>query len=304
MDEHIGIIGLGIMGGAFARNLVASGWKVIGCDIDQARCAEARAAGVEIAHGAEAVAETAADIITSLPTARAALDTAQTIARAKASNRTVIEASTLALDDKLAFQRILGDAGHTALDCPMSGTGAQAKVKDLVVYASGDAAQIERLEPAFLGFARKVWDLGAFGNGSRMKFVANHLVAIHNVASAEAMVLGMKAGLDPRQIVEVIGSGAGTSRVFELRAPMMAANSYLPATMRSSTWKKDLDVIGGFATALHCPTPLFDLSATLHAALLATGRDAEDTAAICALLEHMAGLERPPGAAGGDRRTN
>ena len=86
---------------------------------------------------------------------------------------------------------ILQQAGHTALDCPMSGTGAQAAVKDLVVYASGGPAAIARLEPAFLAFARKVYDLGAYGNGSKMKFVANHLVAIHNVAAAEAMVLGL-----------------------------------------------------------------------------------------------------------------
>ena len=164
-----------------------------------------------------------------------------------------MEASTLSLADKLAFKEILEKAGHTALDCPMSGTGAQAAVKDLVVYASGDAAAIARLEPAFLGFARKVFDLGAYGNGSKMKFVANHLVAIHNVAAAEAMVLAMKAGLDPRQTVEVIASGAGTSRVFELRAPMMAANSYLPATMRSTTWKKDLTVIGEFASSPRLP---------------------------------------------------
>ena len=292
MQGTIGIVGLGIMGSAFARNLVAGGWKVVGCDIDETRCAEARSAGVEIVRSADAVSAAAGDIITSLPTAVAVLDTARAVAGAKASRRTVIEASTLALDDKLAFQGILAEAGHTALDCPMSGTGAQAKTKDLVVYASGDAAEIDRLQPAFLGFARKVWNLGAYGNGSKMKFVANHLVAIHNVAAAEAMVLGMKAGLDPRQIVEVIGSGAGTSRVFELRAPMMAANSYLPATMRSSTWTKDLDVIGRFAAALHCPTPLFDLSATLHAAVLAMGHGAEDTAAICAVLEKMAGIER------------
>lgn len=238
MQCTIGIIGLGIMGGAFARNLVAGGWKVIGYDIDAARNAEAKGAGIEIAHSAEAVAETASDIITSLPTPRAVLDTAEIIASAKLARRTVIEASTLSLDDKTTFKTILEKAGHTALDCPMSGTGAQAAVKDLVVYASGDAAAIKRLEPAFLGFARKVYDLGAYGNGSRMKFVANHLVAIHNVATAEAMVLAMKAGLDPHQTVEVIGSGAGTSRVFELRAPMMADNSYLPATMRSTTWKK------------------------------------------------------------------
>jgi 3-hydroxyisobutyrate dehydrogenase-like beta-hydroxyacid dehydrogenase len=292
MGNRIGIVGLGIMGGAFARNLVAGGWSVIGYDTDPARNAEAKAAGVEIAHSAEAVAETAADIVTSLPTPRAVLDTAETIARASAKGRTVVEASTLSLADKMAFRETLESAGHTALDCPMSGTGSQAAAKDLVVYASGDTAAIRRLEPAFLGFARKVFDLGAYGNGSKMKFVANHLVAIHNAAAAEAMVLAMKAGLDPRLTVEVVASGAGTSRVFELRAPMMAANAYLPATMRSTTWKKDLTVIGAFAADLACPTPLFSLAATLHAAALAMGRGEEDSAAVCAVLERMAGLER------------
>lgn len=292
MDKLIGVIGLGIMGGAFARHLATGGWKVIGYDVEASRNSEAKAAGVEIAHSAEAVAETASDIITSLPTPRAVLDTAQIIAHAKAANRTVIEASTLSLDDKMACKAILEKAGHTVLDCPMSGTGAQAAVKDLVVYASGDTAAIKRLEPAFLGFARKVYDLGAYGNGSKMKFVANHLVAIHNVAAAEAMVLAMKAGLDPHQTVEVISSGAGTSRVFELRAPMMANNIYLPATMRSTTWKKDLTVIGDFASGLGCPTPLFGLATALHAATLAMGHGAEDSAAVCMTLEMMAGLER------------
>ena len=292
MDQHIGIIGLGIMGGAFARNLAAGGWKVVGYDVDTSRNAEAKAAGVEIAHSAAAVAETAGDIIASLPTARAVLDTAEVIARSKASGRTVIEASTLSLDDKMAFKSVLEQAGHTVLDCPMSGTGAQAAVKDLVVYASGDPAAIKRLQPVFLGFARKVYDLGPYGNGSKMKFVANHLVAIHNVAAAEAMVLAMKAGLDPHQTVEVVSSGAGTSRVFELRAPMMARAEYLPATMRSSTWKKDLTVIGEFASDVGCPTPLFGLASALHAATLAMGHADEDSAAVCATLEKMAGLER------------
>lgn len=292
MTSSIGVIGLGIMGGAFARNLVAGGWKVIGCDLEIARREEARAAGVEIADSTAAVAEACYDIITSLPTPAAALDTARAIAGAQGKPRVVIETSTLSLADKGEVQRILGTAGHTALDCPISGTGSQAKVKDIVVYASGDAGTIERLEPVFLGFARKVYDLGAYGNGSKMKFIANHLVAIHNVAAAEAMVLGMKAGLDPHQIVDVVGSGAGTSRVFELRAPMMADGTYLPATMRSTTWTKDLDVIGDFAAALGCPTPLFHLSASLHADVIASGHGAEDTAAVCEVYAEMAGLDR------------
>jgi transposase-like protein len=94
-------------------------------------------------------------------------------------------------------------------------------------------------------------------------------------------------------VFKLIQSGAGNSRVFELRAPMMANNNYLPATMRSTTWKKDLTVIGDFASAVGCPTPLFGLATTLHAATLAMGHGAEDSAAVCAALERMAGLQRP-----------
>jgi L-threonate 2-dehydrogenase len=220
------------------------------------------------------------------------IEVAKAIAGAKAKERTVAETSTLALADKTAFAMILEEAGHIALDCPLSGTGGQAQTKDLVIFASGDKAAIHRLDPIFLGFGRKVQNLGAFGNGTKMKFVANLLVAIHNVAAAEAMTLGIKAGLDPHQIVDVIASGAGTSRVFELRAPMMAANTYLPATMRSRTWKKDMTVIGDFASALDCPTPLFNTTGALYDAALAMGRDAEDVAAVCVVLEAMAGVKR------------
>src|SRR5262249_61828903 len=109
----------------------------------------------------------------------------------------------------------------------------------------------------FAAFSRAVYDLGAYGNGSRMKCVATSLVAIQSVASAEAMVLGMKAGLDPKTVHDLVTAGAGTSRVFELRAPMMVRNRYDDATMKVSTWQKDMAVIGEYAASAGCPTPPF-----------------------------------------------
>jgi L-threonate 2-dehydrogenase len=293
MTQTIGMIGLGIMGGAMTRNLIASGFSVVGFDLDERARDAAEMAGAQIATSLASMAEKATDIVVCLPSAKAVLEVATALAAVKGRKLTVAETSTLALEDKVAFAKILTGAGHIALDCPLSGTGAQAQTKDLVVLASGDHASIERLTPAFLGFSRKVQNLGDFGNGSKMKFVANLLVAIHNVAAAEALVLGMKAGLDPKQIVDVISSGAGNSRMFELRAPMMAANTYLPATMRSRTWKKDMTVIGDFAASLDCPTPLFNTTSALYEAALAMGRDAEDVAAVCSVLEAMAGISRP-----------
>ena len=125
-----------------------------------------------------------------------------------------------------------------------------------------------------------------------MKFVANLLVAIHNVASAEAMVLGMKAGLDPHQLVKLVASGVGTSRVFELRAPLMADQHYDEPTMKVSIWQKDMAIIGQFASELGCPTPLFSGTIPLYAAAMAQGHAGHDTAAVCAVLERMAAVER------------
>jgi 3-hydroxyisobutyrate dehydrogenase-like beta-hydroxyacid dehydrogenase len=291
-SKKVGVIGLGIMGGAFARNLIAGGWRVVGYDTKASARRAAARAGVEIADSAAGVAQQAPVIITSLPSPVALETTVDAIIDAGAPRRTIVEASTFALADKLDAERRLRAAGHIARDCPVSGTGAQAKVKDLVVYASGDTASIRKLKPMFAAFAREVHDLGAFGNGSRMKYVANLLVAIHNVDSAEAIVLGMKAGLDPKRIYDLVTVGAGNSRVFELRGPMMVKNRYGNPTMKNKIWQKDMAVIGEYASALGCPTPLFSATIPVYAATLSTGHAQHDTAAVCAVLETMAGHKR------------
>jgi putative dehydrogenase len=290
----VGVVGLGIMGGAIAKNLAASGWRVVGYDIDAARTAEAKSARVETVASAAAVATAAETIITSLPTP-AALDlTVRAIAGARVPRRVVAECSTFSLDDKARAEAALRAAGHALLDCPLSGTGAQARTKDLVIYASGDKASIAALKPLFADFSRQAYDLGALGNGSKMKFVANLLVAIHNVASAEAFVLGMKAGLDPRQIYDLIKNGAGNSRVFELRGPFMAQDRYDGdnVTMKVGMWQKDMSVIGDFARKSGVPTPLFSATEPIYAAAMSTGHAGDDTASVCAVLEAMAGIKR------------
>jgi L-threonate 2-dehydrogenase len=288
----VGVIGLGIMGGAFAQNLVAGGFRVIGYDTDAARRRTMARAGVEIAADAADVANKAHDIITSLPSPAALAATAAALAKAKVPGRVIIEASTFTIEDKAKAANALAKAGHVILDCPVSGTGAQAKVKDLVVYASGDAAEIKRLRPVFAAFTRGLYEVGEFGNGSRMKYVANLLVAIHNVASAEAMVLGMKAGLPAQLVHDLVKAGVGTSRVFELRAPMMVKNNYKDATMKIAVWQKDMDVIGSYARKIRVPTPIFDATKAIYKKALASGHGAEDTAAVCAVLEKMAGVKR------------
>ncbi len=292
MKKTVGIIGLGIMGGAIAANLRERGWPVAGFDLDPAKRAQMAPIGAVALEDIAGVVQSAETIITSLPSPSALISVGNEIAGAMPSGRTVIETSTMALSDKLRFREILTAAGHIPLDCTLSGTGAQAKVRDLIVYASGDSAAIKAASPIFADFAKQWADLGAYGNGSRMKFVANLLVAIHNVAAAEAMVVAMKAGLDLKQTVELIGPGAGGSRMFQLRAPMMEADKYEPATMRVSTWQKDMSIIADFAQELGVATPLFSATAPVYDEAMAMELGDQDTAAVCKVIEQMSGMTR------------
>ncbi len=288
----VGVIGLGIMGSAMSLNLGRAGFRVVGYDVMPKRRTEHARAGGVVARSPRAVARRASILITSLPSTRALADTAAALAASCARGTIVIETSTLPIPVKEAARDVLAKRGVILLDCPLSGTGAQARVKDLLIYVSGDRAAYRKTIPVLSGFTSANYYVGPFGSGSKMKFVANLLVAIHNVAAAEAMVLGMKAGLDPALVLKVVAGGAGGSRMFQVRGPMMVKGDYSEATMKNEVWQKDMTIIGDFARELDCPTPLFAASAPIYNAAMAMGLGKEDTGAVCAVLEEMAGRPR------------
>ena len=212
----VGFVGLGRMGGAMAAHLVDAGHRVLGFDPSPEARTAGEASGVTM--GGSLTDLNVPLVMSSLPgDAEVEEVYLAGLFGALEPGALCIDLSTIGVGTTRKIASAAAEAGHRFLDCPVSGTGAQAKTKDLVIYASGDSRAIRRLRPLFAGFARAAHDLGAFGNGSRMKFVANLLVAINNVASAEAMVLGLKAGLDAKTVLEMVRSGAGNSRVFELR---------------------------------------------------------------------------------------
>jgi len=280
------------MGSAMAANVMRDGYPVIGYDVLAARRRQHVRAGGRIAKSARDVGQAADVVICSLPSAAALLAVAADLAGSRRSRRIVIETSTLPIAVKEEARRQLAASGTILLDCPLSGTGAQARTRDLVVYASGPRAAYRTVTPVMAAFARAHYHVGAFGAGSKMKFVANLLVAIHNVAAAEALVLAMKAGLDPAMTLEVIADGAGSSRMLQVRGPMMVRGDYSDAMIRLSVWAKDMTVIADFARQVRCPTPLFAVTAPIYTAAAAMGRETEDTAAVCAVLERMANHRR------------
>jgi len=286
------MIGLGIMGSAIAGNLLKAGFRVVGHDVLPGPRKALATQGGAAAGSAAGVAKRVEIAITSLPSVAALDAVAAELAEEPRRGRVIVETSTLPIEAKERARKVLARAGATLLDCPLSGTGAQARTRDLAVYASGPRAAYRQVIPVLEGFARAHYYIGAFGAGSKMKYVANLLVAIHNVAAAEAMTLAIKAGLDPAQVLKVIGDGAGSSRMFQVRGPMMVASDYSEATMKVAVWQKDMHVIGDFATGLDCPTPLFAASAPIYNAAMAAGYGLQDTASVCAVLERLAGVRR------------
>ena len=219
-----GVIGLGVMGSAMSGNLIAAGFEVVGYDVNPERQSAHVAAGGTAASSPVDVADRVDTLITSLPTTaalEAVVSGADGLIHTTTKNLVVIEMSTFPLDAKLWARDTLAEVGVTTLDCPPSGTGAQARVKDLVIYVSGDERAAERVTAIIDGFSRLHFYTGEYGNGSKFKYIANLLVAIHNVSTAEAILLGKRAGLDVDLMLRVVGGGAGTSKMFEVRGPLM-----------------------------------------------------------------------------------
>ncbi len=296
--SKVGIIGVGVMGAAIAKNLVEAGFDLIGYDIAPAARAHLEKLGGRSASSNAAVLAEADVVITSLPSAKAlAAVTDELVASAKDDSRAkpgciVAETSTFTLADKQAAFDNLQAAGITMMDCPLSGSANRAAIRDVLVYASGDKAAYDRALPVFEGFSRAPLYVGAFGNGSKLKYIANHLVAIHTVAAGEAFALARKAGLDPVMTYDAIIGGAGGSRAMEARQDMLVSNEYLPVRTASiELFGKDLDVIGAFADDVECPLPMFTATLPLYKAALAQGMGPQDMAAISALLQRMAGMK-------------
>ena len=290
-----GVIGLGIMGGAFAKHLAAAAdVRTSGYDLLAANLEAFSACGGRACSSARAVAAEADFVITSLPHSAAlesALFGSEGVVAAGRSGLLVVETSTLPLEDKERMRGRLASVGIGMLDAPISGTGPQAQAKDITIFGSGDREEFDRARNILSNFARSVRYVGPFGAGSKMKYIANLLVAIHIVGAAEAIVLGEKAGLDPSLLVEVLADSAATSRMLEVRGPSMATGAYATPMMKVDVFQKDLNIIADFAKQAKCPVPLFSASVPLFTAVAAQGMGLHDTAAVISVLRFLAGLE-------------
>ncbi len=278
IPEHVvGVAGLGVLGGAIVRRLASSGHRVVGFDPDPVA---ANAAGVPLVGSISELAQRSTVVLLALPDTGALDAVVQELAGSDAVDLTVTDLGTFAVAAKERARQRLEAAGIDMLDTPVSGTAQHAADGTLVFYASGKPHALARLAEVFDTLGRQTFNLGEFGNGTRMKLVANLLVAVHGLAAAEAHNLAGAMDLDPELVQDAISAGTASSTIFELRGPRMIEGRYEPPTASIDVLLKDILLIGEHARSLGADTPLLDAAVPYYVAASEDGRGSLDAASV------------------------
>jgi 3-hydroxyisobutyrate dehydrogenase len=296
---RIGFVGLGAMGGAMAGHLVKRGHPVAGFDVNRERVEAAALAGVAPAATPAEAAQAADVVMSSLPhpaaVREAHLGADGVLSRARPGT-VLVDLSTIDPDTWKDVARAAGERGLACLDAPVSGGPAEAADGRLVFLVGGEAAVLERCRPILAALGSEIHHVGPLGSAQVVKIV-NNVMSVGNVAiAAEAMVLGVKAGLDPQRLFDILSTSGGRSHHFLKRFPHVLAGDFAPRFSIALS-RKDLGLAARLAESLGVPMLTTAVVRQVYEAAAAAGLDGQDMAAVTELFESWAGVEvrtRPP----------
>ena len=281
----VGIVGLGLLGSAVAGRLRVAGRDVVGHDVVPERNRALVAIGGRALASAAAVAAAADPVCVVLPSLAAVEEVVLGAGglAATARGRTVVQMSTIspALTERLA--RECAARGVAFLDCPISGTSGMVARGDGIIFAGGERAVYERWRPLLETILPRAVHVGTAGQAMVLKLVANLLVALNSAAAAEALAMVERAGLDVPLALDVLRSSAATSRMLEVRGPLIVKRDF-PPQMKLDLFMKDLHLIQEAAGAVGAAVPLTDVAERLYAAAQAAGHGGEDLAVVVTAL--------------------
>lgn len=297
---RIGFVGLGAMGGAMAGRLVKSGYAVTGHDVSAERAEAAGRAGVTVVATPGDAARSAEVVMSSLPHPRAVREAylgEHGIVAAARAGTTLVDLSTVDPDTWKEIARVAGVRVLACLDAPVSGGPVEAGNGGLVFLVGGEAPVLEACRPIFATLGTEIHHVGPLGSAQVVKIV-NNVMTMGNVAvAAEAMVLGVKAGMDPQRLFEILSTSGGRSHHFLKRFPNVLAGDFAPRFSIALS-RKDLGLAARLAESLGVPMLTTSTVRQVYEAAAAAGLDGQDMAAVTALFERWAGVEvrapRPP----------
>ena len=293
MAGKVGFIGLGAMGGPMALNLAKAGFALVVHDIDKAKTKPLAAKGAEVADSAQAVAgavDRTIVIVETTEQAESVIIGAHGIIRGAKPGHIVLCMSTIDPFAARTFADRLAALDIAMLDAPVSGGTGRAQSGELSVIAGGAAEVFAKCEDLFGAMGNRSFHGGPLGSGLAMKLVNNMLVQVNTVAVAEALVLGVKAGLDPQTIYEVVKASTGASAAWELRVPRILKGDYEPGGTIDISYK-DQELETAFAKRLGVPVLLANVTQQVYQMARAQGLNKQDGSAVVKIFEQMAGVK-------------
>ena len=281
---RVGLIGVGAMGMAMARNLRARGYAVCSRDVRPQADEEARAAGITVCASPQALAAQA-DIVFVVVVNAAQIDAvlfgADGVVQARGGARAVVLCSTIAPQDTIRFAARLAPHGLALIDAPISGGPARARAGTMSMMIAAPAASLAPWDGVLADLAEKRFVISeTIGDAAKAKLVNNLLAGINLVAGAEALALSAKVGLDPRTMFDVIRASSGASWVFEDRMARALTEDYSPARAAAHILTKDVGLATALAASVDHATPLGDAALARLRETVARGWAELDDAAV------------------------
>ena len=295
-NDKIGFIGMGMMGGGMAANLLKANFEMVAYDIDPAKNERFAGLGATIANGPAGVAQAASTVIciveTSAQVREVVLGDGGVLDGAQEGDTFVCSATVDPIMVK-ELHDILAEKGIKMLDAPVSGGVPRAESGDLSIICGGDAEVVESCRPFFDAMSAKIFHMGGIGQGLAMKLCNNMITQVTRVVIAEAMALGAKAGLDPQEMVAVISGSTGNSATVQAAAPRMLSGDFSPGGTVDISYK-DQELETGFAKALGVPMFMAAASQQVYQMGRAAGLNKNDGSSLVTLYEKMTGIQVGP----------
>jgi 3-hydroxyisobutyrate dehydrogenase len=279
--ETIGFIGPGKIGLPICANLINSGYRVLG--YRRGSLAELEKLGGVAGRSPADVAERCEIVLSCLPSSEALAEVVngeRGLLKSAHPGQIFVELGSHAVPDKEQYVTPFAQKGAMFLDGEVSGTPGMVAARKAVIYLAGDKQACSAAQRVIAGFSDECLYFGPFGAASRVKLVNNLLVAVHIAATAEAMALGLKAGVDVDLMIKAIADGSGGSTQFRIRAPWMAARRFVPVQGTAGALQHYFDLIGDFAGSIGVATPMLDRATELYEKFTSMGLAELDVAAM------------------------
>lgn len=279
--ETVGFVGVGKIGLPICENLIKSGYRVLG--YRRSSLAEFEKAGGVPSRSPEEIGAQASIVFSCLPSSQALEEVvhgAHGLLKSARPGQIIVELGSHPVPDKARQVAPLAAKGAVFVDGEVSGTPGMVSARKAVIYLAGDKEACDKTGHYVRGFADSCLYFGKFGAASRVKLVNNLLVSINIAATAEAMALGLKAGVDVDLMIKAIATGSGGSTQFGIRAPWMAQRRFLPAQGTVPALQHYFDMIGDFADSVAVATPMLDRAIELYDKFMEMGLGENDAAAM------------------------